>query len=303
MYIAENLKALRKGKGFTQEEAAEILNVSPQSVSKWERGDTYPDITLLPVLANLYKVSVDEIIGMDKINDAQVRTAIFKKGHEFLRLEDYAAAETVFSESLKTYPNDESFMTELGMALALSDDPAKLRQAISLCEKALAGSPGEKLRHTARAALSFMYFKTGEKDKATWIAESLPHIRESREHVLAQFDKNPPDINTYLRFIILGERHEQDIIAIEFHENMVPMCLEYDLLGKIKKLREELKTPDGDNMKKLPPVRIRDNIHLPPSHVRVRHYADYVLEKSFTDMNNAVSEILSVLRKIVLDIP
>ena len=40
LYIAENLRALSKGKDLTQEDVAEIFNVSPQSVSKWERGDT-----------------------------------------------------------------------------------------------------------------------------------------------------------------------------------------------------------------------------------------------------------------------
>lgn len=71
LFISENLKYLRKQKDLTQEEVAEMIGVSAQSVSKWERGDTFPDITLLPALANLYKTSVDAIIGMDKINDIQ----------------------------------------------------------------------------------------------------------------------------------------------------------------------------------------------------------------------------------------
>jgi len=294
MYIAENLKSLRKVKGFTQEEVAEILGVSPQSVSKWERGDTYPDITLLPTLANFYKVSVDQIIGMDKINDAQARTEIFKSAQEHLRQENYAAAEAILTKALKTFPTDESLMTELGMTLALTNDPTKLANAISLCEKVLSSSPSEKVRHTTRAALSFMYLKAGDKDKATWIAENLPHKRESREEVLAQFNKDPKDINTYLRFILLGESGQQDIIVIEFHENMVPMCFEHDLIGKIKELRLEL----AKNKITLPPIRVIDNIHLPLSHVRIRYYADYVLDKPFADPNTAVNEILAALRKL-----
>jgi len=301
MYITSNLKALRKAKGFTQEEAAEMLNISPQSISKWERGDTYPDITLLPTLANLYKVSVDELIGMDKINDAQEKAAIFKAGHAHLKQEDYNAAAAVFSEALKTYPTDESLMTELGMALALTDDPTKLSQAISLCEKALSGSPSEKVRHTTRAALGFIYLKAGEKDKAVWIAENLPHKRESREEVLSQFKNNPQteDINKYLRFIILGESDKQDTIVVEFHEDMVPLCFEYDLIGKIGELRKELEALE--DAKILPPVRLKDNIHLLPKHVRIRHYADYVFDKPFTDMNVAVNEIIAALRKIMLN--
>ncbi|MCL2013861.1 MAG: helix-turn-helix domain-containing protein, partial [Oscillospiraceae bacterium] len=107
LHIAENLKALRKKKDLTQEEAAEILGVSPQSVSKWERGDTMPDITLLPALANLYKVSVDTLIGMDKINDHQARSNIFITAHNHIRKGDINTAAEVFSDALKTFPNDE----------------------------------------------------------------------------------------------------------------------------------------------------------------------------------------------------
>ncbi len=119
LYIAENLKSLRKEKDFTQEQVAEMLGVSPQSVSKWERGDTYPDITLLPALANLYKTSVDAIIGMSKINDNQAKATIYNSSHEHLRNKDYSGAIAVLSEALKTFPNDEGFMSELAMALAL----------------------------------------------------------------------------------------------------------------------------------------------------------------------------------------
>ena len=60
---------------LTQEDIAEMLRVSPQSVSKWERGDTYPDITLLPALANLFKVLdiLDKDMSQPEIEDAYLR--------------------------------------------------------------------------------------------------------------------------------------------------------------------------------------------------------------------------------------
>ena len=61
--LAENLQLLRKQKGVTQEELAEIFGVSSQSISKWELGINCPDITLLPKLAEYYKVSIDELLG------------------------------------------------------------------------------------------------------------------------------------------------------------------------------------------------------------------------------------------------
>ena len=207
MFIAENLKSLRKKKDLTQEEVAEILGVSPQSVSKWERGDTYPDITLLPALANLYKVSVDTIIGMDRINDGQARSALFIAGHQLMRQKDYRAAAELFTNALKTFPNDMGFMLELALSLSIESDEAKLSKGVDLCERVLSGNPSEKVRHTARAAVCFLYLKAGEKGKAALAARNLPHVRESRENVLAQLEKEPdPDeIDAYLRFIALGE--------------------------------------------------------------------------------------------------
>jgi len=114
--------------GFTQEEIAEKLCLSPQTVSKWERGDAYPDITLLPALANLFKTSVDALIGMDKINDAEARTAIFRAAQDCLKSGDHLGAAKVLEEALRTFPNDESLMSELALALSLDNDPGKIKR-------------------------------------------------------------------------------------------------------------------------------------------------------------------------------
>ena len=69
IYFGENLKNLRKQKNLTQERLAEFLGVSFQTVSKWERGDTYPDITMLPEIASFFRVSVDELLGVNRAAD------------------------------------------------------------------------------------------------------------------------------------------------------------------------------------------------------------------------------------------
>ncbi len=61
--IKEQISFLRKQKGITQEELAKALGVTNQAVSKWEAGQNYPDIQLLPEMAKLFEVSVDELIG------------------------------------------------------------------------------------------------------------------------------------------------------------------------------------------------------------------------------------------------
>ena len=61
--IGSFLQAERKRVGMTQAELSEKLNVSPQAVSNWERGETIPDVTLLPDLANALHCSVDAILS------------------------------------------------------------------------------------------------------------------------------------------------------------------------------------------------------------------------------------------------
>lgn len=67
-----NLKKLRKTARLTQEQVAEKLNVSRQSVAKWESGESLPDIDNCVMLARLYNVTIDDLVGYarDKKNDA-----------------------------------------------------------------------------------------------------------------------------------------------------------------------------------------------------------------------------------------
>lgn len=64
--IGSFLKELRKGKGLTQEQLAEKLNVSNRSVSRWETGSTLPDISILIELAEFYDVDIKEIIDGER---------------------------------------------------------------------------------------------------------------------------------------------------------------------------------------------------------------------------------------------
>ena len=66
--LSQNLKKLRHDKDMTQEDLAKVLGISFQSISKWERGDGYPDIELLPVIANYFEISIDTLLGNDIIS-------------------------------------------------------------------------------------------------------------------------------------------------------------------------------------------------------------------------------------------
>ena len=63
--FCETMKTLRKQRGLNQEQMAETLGVSAQAVSKWECGGSFPDISLLPIIADYFGVSVDYLLGHD----------------------------------------------------------------------------------------------------------------------------------------------------------------------------------------------------------------------------------------------
>lgn len=64
--IGEFIGILRKAKGMTQQELADCLNVSNKAVSRWERGESAPDLTLIPVIAELFSVTTDELLRGEK---------------------------------------------------------------------------------------------------------------------------------------------------------------------------------------------------------------------------------------------
>lgn len=69
--MGEFLAALRKSKGYTQQEVADTLGVSNKTVSSWETGASCPDISMLPVLAELYGVTCDELIRGKRLNSEE----------------------------------------------------------------------------------------------------------------------------------------------------------------------------------------------------------------------------------------
>lgn len=71
LMIGEKLRKLRRDRDMTQEMLASAFGVSPQAISKWECGDGYPDITMLPMIANYFKVTIDELLGNDEIGQRE----------------------------------------------------------------------------------------------------------------------------------------------------------------------------------------------------------------------------------------
>ena len=73
MYLgfSDNIKRLRKEKNVTQEKMAEVLGISSQSVSRWELGICYPDLELLPAIANYFGTTIDALLLNDNLSKAK----------------------------------------------------------------------------------------------------------------------------------------------------------------------------------------------------------------------------------------
>ncbi len=83
--LGNNIKKYRKEKDMTQEALAEYLGVSSQAVSRWENDTTYPDVELIPVLANLFGVSTDVLFDMKQTQKETAATEVLTALAELTR--------------------------------------------------------------------------------------------------------------------------------------------------------------------------------------------------------------------------
>ena len=143
--FSDNLRRLRQAKGYTQEQVADHLGVSPQSVSRWETGATFPDILLLPAIAEHYCVTVDDLFreGVDVYpNYAQRLLAVFSAS---LSKEDFQRADRefrqLFAGGTRTISDLHAYgvLHEIAMLQCMD-------QALLAYNEVLARSPEENVR-------------------------------------------------------------------------------------------------------------------------------------------------------------
>ena len=103
IYFSENVKRMRKEKDLTQETLAEALGVSFQTISKWERGESYPDLSMLSVISSFFSVSVDVLLGIDK---AHTEETIKKYVDMFdnMKLKDARSVLSEYGKAVKEFP-------------------------------------------------------------------------------------------------------------------------------------------------------------------------------------------------------
>lgn len=158
--IGENIRHLRVTKNLTQEDLADFLGVSFQAVSKWERGLAYPDITTLPLLADFFSVTVDELLGTSHDGIDQRITAILAEYESLLGRADPGAnakKNALAKAAYDEFPHDWRIIDLYRHSLICgrdAEDYGDTKPTIRrLCEKILVGCPDESIRQCAVSSL------------------------------------------------------------------------------------------------------------------------------------------------------
>lgn len=177
------LKALRKSKGLTQEQAAELLNVSKQSVSRWENNITYPDILFLPTLASFYCVTVDSLLGADAETNKTIQGQYLAKRHEAHRIGDIQTAFELSQELYSRFPNEpavvDSLMTDsylMGQHNANGKEKHYLEMSIAVSERFLKMTEDAEISCKCIRNIAVCHKLLGNQESAVFWMNKLPSI-------------------------------------------------------------------------------------------------------------------------------
>ncbi len=193
LLIGERIKKYRKNKEMTQDALAQALAVTPQSVSKWECGDGYPDITLLPTIANFFEVTVDELIGNDEISAKEDVNNNYFKVVNNLSLDEQLDLSFKYH---KKYPRNWHIATSLMHIITRyhGDKADEYRKSCAdICEKLLKECTDSTMR---RSAVKAMCMICTEDEVGAWLNKDTTFWYEGRHEV---FEK---------RYKMLGEEEK-----------------------------------------------------------------------------------------------
>ena len=188
IFLSEQLKKLRKDKGNTQEDLAMHLGITMQAVSKWERDEGYPDITLLPAIASYYSVSVDDLLGVGQIEKEKKLEDYYNKDAALHREGKSSERVALWRAAKKEFPNDLSVLHSLMYALDADNNKEYADEIIEYGERILAESTASSLRGGAIQCLSFTYyFVKGDAESAKKYAQMANSYAITSNEMMPRF--------------------------------------------------------------------------------------------------------------------
>ena len=211
--LSENIRMFRKRDGKTQEDLADALGVTCQAVSRWESGGGYPDMELVPAIANYFGVSIDVLFGYHGDRDRKVDEIIARiDAFEIKsRGDDLWVDEclSILREGLAEFPQNERLMITLADTLSEAgwrrhhewlyyDDEGFIRhdydrhrkneywaESVKLCEFLADHASDRNIAAKAVTIIVLLYRNFGEYEKAALYAKRMPELKKCRELLLA----------------------------------------------------------------------------------------------------------------------
>jgi transcriptional regulator with XRE-family HTH domain len=188
--LNENLKKCRTNKGNTQEELAAFLGITVQAVSKWERGEGYPDITLLPGIAMFYGISIDDLLGIGQKRIDEKLAELWRESDVLQRKADFDANLTLWSEVAREIPNDarvqHGYMVALHLKNQTCADPNEYAdEIIKAAEYVYANSKESQHRYHVIWNLVRLYNRLGDEAKAAEYAKRAPYMDITQDNLFS----------------------------------------------------------------------------------------------------------------------
>lgn len=182
MNIGNKIKELRKQRGITQEQLADSIGISFQAVSKWENNIAYPDITLLPVLASYFGVSMDTLFDYNQKEIAEKILAVAKESWKY-RFVDRERARGILEKGLTEYPDSDVLLCNLLYVVDAEADPDEV---LKIGSKILDVTKDEALKYDACRFMAYAYKAKNDLESARKVIDIIPEIYISHLSVKAE---------------------------------------------------------------------------------------------------------------------
>lgn len=189
MEIGTTIRNRRRAKDMTQEELAEVLNLSVSAVSQWECGKNLPDITIIPALCSVLEITSDELLGMNSAKKQEEIDGIVEEAFRWGDRGYLAKQQEILEAGLKRYPDSWRMMHQLMHSCYWSwtndhDDIQSLDKAIRCGERILEKSTDDDIRQGAVQILCYAYNAKGDRDRAEKLAWSACDLFSCRDSLL-----------------------------------------------------------------------------------------------------------------------
>ncbi len=180
--IGEKIKEYRQKHHMTQEQLAACLNITFQTVSKWETGVSSPDLSLLVSITKIFHISADELLG---INDAEAdkRYDELKQVYDdTFKTEDFAERQRICELAVAEYPGDMKWLINLAWVVSNRSFEyknneryvAEQEKAIKLFDAVIKNCKDDVIRGDAILGITQLLGWRSRKDEARKYAEMLP---------------------------------------------------------------------------------------------------------------------------------